>query len=174
MVNRFMNMAFGAIVGQMLKHKIREGSIKAVKGYIEVVKYARLGVLGLFGLGAVAALLISGIVLMVIGVVGLLPIEATTAAIVLLVVGALLTLLVGVGLYMAFQQSRWLEVSRSYELMDTVLAPWPGVLPPNPMEVVKGNLHVPPAPSRQELREAREAELRAQEMARKPMAAPIA
>ncbi len=139
MLERFMNTAFGALIGQMVKERIRRGSIQAVKGYIQGVNVARYALMGLFGIGAVSAILVTGLLLVIIGIVGLLPIEATSMAITLLVIGLVLALVSGIGLIIAFNQKRWLEMSKSYELMDAVLAPWPGVLPPNPMEVVKGH-----------------------------------
>lgn len=138
MLNRYLNMAFGAVIGHFLKDKIRRGSIKAVKAYIQIVSFLRLGLLGIFGLGVAAAVLVSGIVLVVVGIIGLLPIEATSAAVSILVIGLLFSIGAGIGLIMLFSQKRWLEMSKSYELMDSVLAPWPGHLPPNPIAVVKG------------------------------------
>ena len=136
--NRMMNMAFGAVIRHFLQQKIRGGSIRAVKAYIQGVKYARLAVMGLFGIGAVSAVLVAGIVLTIVGIVGLLPIETTTMAWTILIIGLILTAVTGIGLAMGFKQKRWLELSRSHELMDTVLKPWPGVLPPNPLDSFKG------------------------------------
>lgn len=141
-MNRIMNMMFGAFVGRFLKEKIRRGSIQALKGYLQAIKVVRLGLLGLFGLGAVAAVLVSGIVLTIVGIVALLPISTTAMAITVLVIGLLFALGSGIGLMMGFSQKRWLEMSKSYELMDAVLAPWPGMLPPNPVDVVKGRAPV--------------------------------
>lgn len=140
-MNRLFNLAFGAVIQHVVKQKVREGSIKAVKAYISAVKGARLALMGLTALGVTASILVSGIVLMIIGLVGLFTLNANSFAITMLVIGAVLTLLVAIGFALMFSQKRWLELSKSYELMDAVLAPWPGVLPPNPLNVVKGEYH---------------------------------
>lgn len=138
-MNRIFGFAFGALVRQVLRERIRRGSIQAVKVYITMVKNARMALLGLLALGATASILVTGIVLAIVGILGLLPLEARTISWTLLVVGALLAIVSGVGLGMIFSQRRWLELSRSYELMETALAPWPGIFPPNPMGVFRGS-----------------------------------
>lgn len=138
MLNRLLNMAIDAFLTQVLEPRIREGSIKAVKGYITAVKGVRLGLLALFALGLAGAVLVSGIVLTVVGLVGLMPIDVNAMAVSILVIGVLLSLIAGIGIAMVFNQRRWLEMSKSYELMDAVLSPWPGMLPPNPIDVMRG------------------------------------
>lgn len=138
MINRFMNMAFGAFIRHFLQQKVRKGSIQAVKYYITAVKFVRFGIMGLFGLGVAASILVSGIVLMIVGIVGLLPIEAQSVAITVLVIGLVLALLSAFAMLILFSQRRWLEMSKSYEMMDAALAPWKGMMPPNPVDVLKG------------------------------------
>ena len=159
MINRLMNTAFGAIIHQLIKGKVRNGSIQAVKGYIQAVKFARLALMGLFGVGAAAAILVAGIFLMITGIIGLLPIDPNTVAMIILAMGGVLTLISVIGFFLVFSQKRWLEMSKSYELMDAALAPWDGMLPPNPVEVMKGHISVPQAPTAEELRAARELEI---------------
>lgn len=156
MMIRLLNMAFGAVLGQLLKQRIRSGSIQAVKGYIQLVKAMRTLVIGLVVAGGAAGVLIGGILLTVVGLVGLLPVDPNTVAIIVASIGGVLTLVAGIGFYTFFNEKRWLEMSKAYDLMDAALAPWDGVLPPNPMDVVKGRAHVPVSPSAEEIRAARE------------------
>lgn len=167
MVNRIMNMALGAVIGQLLKQRIRNGSIQAVKGYIQLVKAVRTVAIALVAIGAAAAVIVAGVLLTVVGLVGLLPVDPNTVAIIILCIGLVMTLVAGIGVYGFFNEKRWLEMSKAYELMDAALAPWDGILPPNPMDVVKGHTHVPPAPSAEDIRAAREVEL-----SRRPAAPP--
>ena len=136
MLNRILSMALSAVLGQVIEQRVRKGSIAAVKNYIQLVRLARMATLGLVGLSVAAAVLVAGILLVVVGIVGLLPIEPNTVAIILLSVGALLTLIAAIGFGFAFNEKRWLEVSKAYELMDVALGPWDGILPPNPLEIL--------------------------------------
>jgi hypothetical protein len=146
MVNRLMNMMFGAFIGRFLKDRIRRGSIQAVKGYLHAVRALRMGLMGLFGIGVVSAVLVSGIVLVIVGIIGLLPITTTAMSASILIIGLVLSVATSIGLIMAFNQKRWLKMSKSYELMDAVLTPWSGVLPPNPAEVIKREAADTPPP----------------------------
>lgn len=172
MLKRLVNNAIGAMLDHYLKEllqdRIREGSIKLVKGYITAVKGVRLAALGIFVLGVAAAVLVTGLVLMIVGLVQLLPVGATTMAVTVLVIGFLLALVAGVGLGLLFSEKRWLRASRSYELMDAVLAPWPGVLPPNPVEIIWGHPQahveqVAPAPEQAKKTPAPPAEISSRE-----------
>jgi hypothetical protein len=159
MLNRIMNMALGAVIGQLLKQKIRNSSIQAVKSYIQLVKGARAIAMALVAIGAVAAVIVAGIMLTVVGLVGLLPVDPNTVAIIILCIGLVMTLAAGIAVYGFFNEKRWLEMSKAYDLMDAALAPWDGILPPNPVDVVKGETHVPPAPTADEIRASREIQL---------------
>lgn len=143
-MNRLFNSAFGAVISQLVKQKIREGSIKAVKAYITVVKNVRFAVMGVAALAALSSILVTGAVLAIVGLIGLIPMELRTFSIVVLVVGLLLAILSGVAFGVLFSQKRWLELSKSYDLMNAVLTPWPGVLPPNPLDVVKTGAAIEP------------------------------
>ena len=159
MLDRLMNMALGAVIGQLLKQRIRNGSIQAVKGYIQLVKGVRMAAIALVAIGAAAAVIVAGIILTVVGLVGLLPVDPNTVAIIILCIGLVMTVGAGIGVYGFFNEKRWLEMSKAYDLMDAALAPWDGILPPNPMDVLKGHAHSPPAPSVEDIRAAREIEL---------------
>lgn len=126
MLNRLLRHGVALLAERILKRKIREGSIKAVKGYLHLVRGARSALLGLFALGLTGSVLVSGVVLAVVGAVGLLPIATATMSVVILVIGLCMALSAAVAVVIVFSQRRWLKVSRSYELMDTVLAPWKG------------------------------------------------
>lgn len=137
-MKRLFNLVFSAIIGHLIKQKIREGSIKIVRAYVAVVKNIRLAALGVFALSAAAAVLVSGLVLVIVGLVSFLPMDASRMPWVILSIGAVLALVSGIGLALVFSQKRWLQMSKSYELMEVVLGPWPGMLPPNPAEILKG------------------------------------
>jgi hypothetical protein len=127
-----------SFLAPMAEPGLRAGSIKAVKAYIKTVKAARLAFMGLFGIGAFAAVLISGICLVIAGIVGLLPITAQAVAIILLVIGAIMAIGSSVALTMILNQKRWLQASKSYELMEAVIAPWPDSIPPKASVVLSG------------------------------------
>lgn len=137
MFKKYFALTFANIISHFFRDKIRHGSIQTVKFYIKSVRFARLGLVGLIGLGAISALFVAGVVLTIVGIIGVLPLEPATRAIMVLVIGVLLTAIVGIGLALTLSQKRWLELSKSYELMDAALAPWPGPLPPNPAEVIR-------------------------------------
>ena len=162
MLNRVVNMAFGAVLGKFVHDQMRKGSIKAVKQYIEIIRVSRMAAMALVGVAAVAAVLVAGIVLMIVGIIGLLPIEPNAVAWSVLGFGVLLTVIAGVGVGLAFSEKRWLEASKAYEMMDLALSPWEGLVPPNPTSVfraqakpvtkVRVNVPVPhvPKPKRDE------------------------
>ena len=144
MFNRILTMALSAVLGQVIEQRVRKGSIVAVKNYIQLVRVARMATLGLVGLSIAASVLVAGILLVVVGIVGLLPIEPNTVAIILLSVGAVLTLIAAIGFGFAFNEKRWLEISKAYELMDVALGPWDGMLPPNPLEILLNHQETQP------------------------------
>ncbi|MEK7358175.1 MAG: phage holin family protein [Bdellovibrionota bacterium] len=137
-MSRITDEIFKMIVEPFLRPRIKRGSIKAIKGYVTGVKFARFAAMGLFGLGVYSALFVVGFFLLVFGAVGLLPIEAETVAWTALIVGAVLFIASSIGAIIAFSQRRWLTMSKSYEMMDAVLSPWPTMMPPNPKAVVRG------------------------------------
>ena len=91
-----------------------------------------------FGIGAVAGVAVVGIVLMIVAIIGLLPIDPQAALISILVLGAVMTSVAGFLAYKGFAEKKWLEMSKSYELMDAALGKWDNSLvPPDPREVMK-------------------------------------
>jgi len=143
--------AIEMLVAHFFGAAIRRRSIQAVRAYVQGVKYARTGVFAIFGLGLLAALMISGVVLMVIGIVELLPLTPIAMALSYLAMGFLMAFISLTIVIHFFREKRWLAVSRSFELIDAVLEPWPGALPPNPLEVIKKSVavkYLDPKPSK--------------------------
>ncbi|MES2855336.1 MAG: hypothetical protein V4692_05715, partial [Bdellovibrionota bacterium] len=139
MKSRLIQIILRSMIAPAVEPTLRSGSIKAVKAYIQAVKVARLALMGLFGIGAFAAVLVTGVCLLIFGAVGLLPIDPQMVALIILIVGAVMTLVSGIALYMMLSQKRWLAASRAYEMMEAVMAPWPDSIPPNPADVFRGN-----------------------------------
>lgn len=139
---------FNDVVEPYLAPRIRKGSIKAVKGYLASVDVARKIAISAFGIGAVAGVMVTGIILMLIAVVGLLPLDPHAVLIGILVVGALMTIGSALIAYSGFAQKRWLKMSKSYELMEAALGEWDNsLIPPNPRDVMKRETRDPaPAP----------------------------
>lgn len=138
MKNTIKDEIFRTIVEPFLAPRIKKGSIQAVKGYVTAVKFGRYALMGLFGLGAFSAILVVGLFMAIVGAIGLLPVEPETVALTTLIIGLVLFIGAGIGALMMFSQRRWLKMSKSYEMMDAVLSPWPSMIPPNPKDVVKG------------------------------------
>lgn len=139
---------FKDVVEPYLAPRIRKGSINAVKGYLTSVDVARKIAISAFGIGAVAGVMVTGVVLMLIAIVGLLPLDPHAVLIGILVAGALMTTASAVIAYRGFNEKRWLKMSKSYELMEAALGEWDNSLvPPNPRDVMKGETRTPaPAP----------------------------
>lgn len=135
---RITDEIFRTIVEPFLRPRIKRGSIQAVKGYVTAVKFGRYALMGLFGLGAFSAILVIGLFMAILGAVGLIAVEPETVAWTGLIMGLVLFLGALIGALVMFSQRRWLEMSKSYELMDSVLSPWPTMMPPNPKSVLKG------------------------------------
>lgn len=137
-MSKITDEIFTKIVEPYLAPRIKRGSITAVKGYVTGVKFARLAAMGLFGLGVCTALFVVGLFLAVFGFLGLMPITPEAVAWSALIVGVLLFTVSGIGALVAFRQRRWLEISKSYELMDAVISPWSSAMPPNPKSIFDG------------------------------------
>jgi hypothetical protein len=148
MINRFVNLAMGQMIRSAVSHKIREGSIKAVRTYILAVKTARMVTMGAFALGVVASLLVTGLVLVIVGLIGLAP-APENLPVVFIATGIVLAILAGIVMWAVFSESRWLKLSRTNELMDLALNPWPGMLPPNPLKAMQNEQVAPPSPGAQ-------------------------
>lgn len=129
---------FNDIVEPYLAPRIRRGSIKAVKGYLASVEVARKIAITAFGIGAVAGIMVTGVILMLIAIVGLLPLDPQAVLIGVLVVGTLMTAGSAFVAYRGFAERRWLKMSKSYELIEAALGEWDNSLvPPNPRDVMK-------------------------------------
>jgi len=108
---------------ELVREEARLQGLRAVRQYISAIAKLRLGLMALFGLIALIALTVGGVLMITVGVISLLPVEPRTQSWSAIVIGAVL-LLVGIFVYRyLFLQRRWLEMSRSYELMDVVIHP---------------------------------------------------
>jgi len=139
MFSRLLRTLFMQIYSRFFQAKVRRGSLQAVRGYIKAVEYVRLGLMGLAALGATAALLVSGVILLLMGLLALVPMEPTTFAVLTSGIGIVFILIAGIMMAIVFSQKRWLEMSRSYDLLDVALSPWPNAVPPNPLKVIRSH-----------------------------------
>lgn len=139
MFSRLLKALFMQIYTRFFETKVRRGSLQAVRGYIKAVEYVRLGLIGLVALGATAALLVSGVILLLMGLLALAPLEPTTLAVLTSGIGIVFILIAGIMMAIVFSQKRWLEMSRSYDLLDIALSPWPNAVPPNPLKVIRSH-----------------------------------
>jgi hypothetical protein len=119
------NQIFDDVVTPYLEPRIKKTSLQAVKGYIKSVELARLVAMGTYALGAASAIAVTGVILMIVAIIGLLPIDPRSALISILVVGAVLTIASAVVAYLGFRQKQWLELSKSREMMEAAMKPWP-------------------------------------------------
>jgi hypothetical protein len=124
--------AIGQAIQNEIQTRVRRGSIKAVKTYITLIKNIRLATMGVSGLGILSSVLVSGLVLVLIGLISLIPVAAENFPIALLLVGAVLSILAAGTMFIIFSEKRWLEYSKAYEMMDGVMGPWTGLVPPLP------------------------------------------
>ena len=137
MINQLLTMLFMKYVGRFLEGSIRKNSIRAVKTYVEAVGMVRLSFIFAMQVSIATSILVAGFILMVVGIVDLFPIDPRMAAMAAFGVGAVLVIASALGIYVAFSEKRWLRVSKSYELMEAVTAPWPGMIPPNPLDIIR-------------------------------------
>ena len=122
LLRRSLSFIVSLLLGDFLKKRVRMGALKAARTYILAVQFLRLGAMALFATMVGAAILVAGIVLLVGGILWLLPIRADAYPYILIGVGLLLTIGPAVIVAMVFKESRWLEVSRSYQLMELATA----------------------------------------------------
>jgi hypothetical protein len=119
-----VDQVFHEIITPFLEPRIKKNSLKAVKGYVKTIQGLRVVAISLYSASAIAAVMVSGIVLMIVAIVGLLPIDPRAALIGLLVLGAIMT---GVAAFLtvgAFKEQVWLEKSKANDLMEATLKPW--------------------------------------------------
>lgn len=139
MMSKLIDHFVKQVVVPYLEPRMRTGSIKAAKAYIQAVRLARTLVLRGFLIGALSAILITGMLMLVFGILALLPLQPIVMPIVAIVLGALFASTTGLAFYVFFKEKNWLEVSKAYEVMEAVTAPWENeVVPPNPLAVLRG------------------------------------
>jgi hypothetical protein len=138
-MNRLFDHFFNQVIIPYLEPRVRTGSIKAAKAYLQAVKVARKLVIGGFVIGTLSTFLIVGVLMALFGVLALLPLQPQVVPIVAIVLGALFSLSTGIGFYVFFREKTWLKITKSYDVMEAVTAPWESeVMPPNPMAVLRG------------------------------------
>ncbi len=129
---------FNDVVTPYLEPRIKRSSIKAVKTYIKGVAAARKIAVTAYGIGAVAAALVTGVTLMVIAIIGLLPVDPRVALICFLVLGAAMTVGAAFVAYQGLREDEWLKMSRSHEMIEAVLKPWPTAYSvPDPRKILQ-------------------------------------
>ncbi len=140
MLDKYIKLIAQVMVKRVLAEEVRMGGLKAVRAYIRGIGYLRIGIAGLVGLITCLALFVSGTVLAVSGLLGILGVSFETMSWIAFAVGILLTLAGVIILAIAFQEKRWLELSKSYELMDAVIEPVPSAkaVPQNMVNAFKG------------------------------------
>lgn len=139
MMNSVLNFAVGLALKRTVREQVRLSGIKAVRAYINAVGKVRIGAMAFVGLVAAISLVVAGLVLTVGALIAMIPMSESALRITSLAIGALLLVVGGAAFAMAFNQRRWLEVSRSYELMDAVIEPVPSALsvPKNLVRAIK-------------------------------------
>jgi hypothetical protein len=113
------------VVTPFLEPRIKKTSLKAVKGYVTSVQVARKIAITSYGISAVVAAGVAGIILMIVAIIGLLPIEPQAALIAMLVLGAVLTLAAAILTRIGFNEAAWLEKSKANDMMAAAMNPWP-------------------------------------------------
>ncbi len=119
-----VDQLFHEVITPFLEPRIKKNSLKAVKAYVKTIQGLRATAISLFGLSAIAAVIVTGVLLMVIAVVGLLPIDPRSALIAMLVVGVLLTAAGSFLAYGAFKEDIWLEKTKAGDLIEAAMKPW--------------------------------------------------
>ena len=142
-MDSLLNGLFAQFVEPIIAPRIRAGSIHAVKGYVQFIAFARAMTGWIFGIGIIAAILMTGMGLAIMGIVGLFPIEPQALALTALILGAVMIIVATVTAIVFFRQSRWLRISKSYDMIAAVTAPWPTMMPPNPMDVMRSPAATP-------------------------------
>jgi hypothetical protein len=148
-MNKWLRYAISLMVKPILAEEVRLKGLQAVKVYLQTVGAVRIGAMGAVGGIAALALLVCGFVLFLGGLLAVLGVSGEALAWTSLVIGGILTIAAVAGFIWAFKESRWLEYSKSYELMNAVVDPVPNpkAVPQNMVAAVKGEptVHVPRA-----------------------------
>lgn len=140
MFEKYTKLLMQFFVKRIFAEEIRLGGLKAVRAYIKAVSFARLGAMGFVGAIAAVSLIMTGFVLLIGGLLAVLGVSGAALAWVALIVGLVLTGAGVAGAILGFSEKRWLELSRSYELMDAVIEPVPTAkaVPKNMVAAFKG------------------------------------
>lgn len=115
---------FNEVITPYLEPRIKKSSLQAVKTYVKGVEKARKVAIASYGLGTAASILVTGVILMIVAVLGLLPIAPVTALISMLVLGAILTIGSIVVVVKGLSQATWIEKSKSNEMIEAAMKPW--------------------------------------------------
>jgi hypothetical protein len=139
-VNKYLKYAIALVVKPILAEEIRVKGLQALKGYLQTIAVVRVGAMGAIGGIAALALLVCGFVLFVGGLLSVLGVSGITLSWIALIIGAILTIAAVVGFFWAFSESRWLEYSKSYDLIDALAEPVPNpkAVPQNVVAAFKG------------------------------------
>ncbi len=122
-MKNIMTLLFRLVMDQYLATQMRSGAIKAVRGYIQAVKTIRQITLGVSGLSLVVSLFTAGVTLLLVGLISFIPMSAKSASWVLTIAGLIVALAGFLVLRAVFKEQRWLELSKSYDLMEAVVEP---------------------------------------------------
>ena len=128
---------FENVIEPYLAPQIKRGSLQAVKGYVSSIKILREIALTSFRLGIVAGVLVTGLVLIVIGTLGLLPITQEAMLISVIGIGFVMT---SVASYIAFEGAKernWIKWSKANQLISAAIGDWDNpLIPPDPRVVM--------------------------------------
>ena len=146
-MKRYMQYAISLVAKPILAEHARLNGLKAVRLYIATIGKVRIGAMAAVGGIAALSLLVCGFVLFIGGLLAVLGVSGQALAWTALIIGAILTIAAIAGYFIGFSERRWLEASRSYELMNALVDPVPSpkAVPKNIAAAFKGEPteHVP-------------------------------
>ena len=140
MMTKLLNLAVGFLLRRVVREEVRVQSLKAVRAYVATIANVRLGVMAMAALIGIIAMLVAGVILVVGSLLALFDVSEEALAWIQLAAGLLFTSFGVVTLAILFNQKRWLQLSKSYDLMDAVIEPVPTVasIPKNFVRAFKG------------------------------------
>ena len=112
---------FESVILKTVRDKIRNGKIKLLKTYIQVVGGVRMITMAVAGLSATVSVFVVGLLLAIIGLIGLIPVSIQTFFIIIASIGVVLMIVSSVLLVGFFDQKIWLKHARVSELVEMVL-----------------------------------------------------
>lgn len=121
MSERILHMALTFVFKRIMRHELRHRGIRAVRAYVQAIAKVRAGTMAIVGVIACVALSVVGFTLFLGAILWMLPVTAVAMAWIVLLIGLIFTAPGVAVLYYLFSQRRWLEVSRTYELMDVTI-----------------------------------------------------